>query len=151
MKHYFSLGQVVEHNKPERQLLVHAAQLCQSTAVAAGPQPGRGAGLILKSHLALFVAPWPCQNCLPGKGLIGKPTLVTCPCFRNWPQLSSGGLKPQGRFRDCAAAPLPSQFHNGFGSLCVCSTSFNHPRSRVHLVRACTVDRQTHVRRDVWG
>ena len=50
-----------------------------------------GAGLILKSHLALFVAPRPCQSCLLGKGAIEEPT-VTCPCFWNRPQLCSGGL-----------------------------------------------------------
>ena len=98
LKH-FSLGQVVEHNKPERQFLTHAAQLCHATAVAAGPQHGfkrtlparPGAGLILKFYLAGFLSPWPCQNCLPGRGSMGEPTLVTCPCFRR-PQLSSGRL-----------------------------------------------------------
>ena len=46
------------------------ARLCPLTAVQAGPQErtaARGrAGLILKSHLALFVALWRCQSCWPG-------------------------------------------------------------------------------------
>ena len=83
---HFEPCQVVEFNKPRRKLLAHAAQPCQSTALAAGPQDGltahsaacRSANLILKSHLAHFVA-WPWQSCWPGHCSTGEPTLTFNP------------------------------------------------------------------------
>ena len=46
---------------------------------------------------------------MPGKGSIGELAVVLCPCFWNWPQLSSGGLEPQG-FRDCQLRSYSAPF-----------------------------------------
>ena len=78
------------------------AQLCHLTAVAAGPTncleahsaARHGAGLILKSELAFFLALWPCRSCWPGHYYSTgdlRLTLVTCRCFWNWSQFQRLG------------------------------------------------------------
>ena len=80
---------------------------------------------------ALFVAPWPCQSCLPGKGSTGEPTVVTCPCF--WrPQLSSGRLgaaRPMQRLRSCSAPFAMPQWVWHF----VCSLQELQSSLRAHI------------------